>query len=170
LKAQKGGYKYFNSLLDKVKKESAENPEKSRQNIKSNCKMYTKLKKIIVLFMLTIPLICVSCVKQKNCDCGETGTFVYLKEPYKMKGTACNNIRGEKIVAHFFTNKMPDSITDIDRNKGGITIKGYVPQAFRSGNPIAVRLCLKWDCDGRIVVMVAGPEIYSLKCIEKKDE
>jgi hypothetical protein len=108
-----------------------------------------------------------SCVKQKNCDCEDnrTGYLVYLKEPYKMSGTACN-WKEEKIVAHFFREGVS---IPVEGKEGACSIKGNIPRAFRSGNPIKVNLCLKWDCEGKIVPAVAGPEIYSLKCIEKVD-
>jgi hypothetical protein len=108
-------------------------------------------------------------VKRKNCDCGErteTGLFVYLKEPYKMSGTTCN-AKEEKIVACLMYG---DSVVFVNGKYSGYAIKGYVPPSFRSKTPIKVKVCLKWDCDDRIHVHVVGPEIFSLKCIERREE
>ncbi|MDR2406722.1 MAG: hypothetical protein LBE13_01205 [Bacteroidales bacterium] len=119
--------------------------------------------------MVIIVLVCVSCVKRKNCDCGErteTGLFVYLKEPYKMSGTTCN-AKEEKIVACLMYG---DSVVFVNGKYSGYAIKGYVPPSFRSKTPIKVKVCLKWDCDDRIHVHVVGPEIFSLKCIERREE
>jgi hypothetical protein len=86
-----------------------------------------------------------------------------------MNGTACNRGNEEKIVAHVYSEG--DTIpAEAKEGDSGVPIKGNVPYSFRSGNPIKVNVCLKWDCENRIHPMVVGPEMYSLKCIEKREE
>lgn len=125
-----------------------------------------------VFIIISIAWVCMSCVKRKNCDCenGGTGTFVYLKEPYKIRGV-CSN-KKEKIVAHFFYDGWTIPV-EVKEGSGGVPIRGDVPSSFRSGEQIKVNVCLKGDCgdgirSGKIIPI--GTEIHSLKCIERKEE
>jgi hypothetical protein len=97
------------------------------------------------------------CVKQKDCDCGETGTFIYLESPYKpSNNTGCG--KSEKIVAYF---------TSYDNNKKAIT--GYIPLSFRVHDTLNVRVCTKDICEGQIMPAYAYfTTLYSLKCIERE--
>ena len=63
--------------------------------------------KIILLFLPLLGL--ASCVKQKNCE-GESGTFIYLEEPYK--------VNNKEIVAHFF----------LSRNEKKLNGDGYITE------------------------------------------
>jgi hypothetical protein len=102
----------------------------------------------VVVMLMALALS--GCVKQKNCDGGRTGTFVYLKEPYKRNGI--------EIVGHFLTT--------------GWLITGDVPKAFQTGDTISVNVCVKLDRrskrEGFLHLMDASPDIYSLKCIERE--
>ncbi|MDR1345889.1 MAG: hypothetical protein LBK03_04215 [Bacteroidales bacterium] len=106
------------------------------------------------MLCIILALAASSCVKQRNCDCGQTGTFVYLKEPYEVT-TNCTT--REKIVAEFIVDKGPAQY-----------ITGYVPHKFQSGDSIRVRLCSKYVCEDKLVTMDLRPKVFTLKCIERE--
>jgi hypothetical protein len=122
----------------------------------------------VVILCIIMAVGCISCVKQKNCDCERIGSFVYLEKSYKMKETACND-KEEKIVAHFYYDffSVPNEAKEGD---DGLPIKGYVPLSFRSKTPTKVRVCLKSDCGENEIEYVVGSATYSLKCIEREEE
>ncbi|MDR1113425.1 MAG: hypothetical protein LBL18_06695 [Bacteroidales bacterium] len=115
---------------------------------KSNCTL-------LLLVCLGIAICTASCVKQRNCDCGQTGTFVYLKEPYEV-WINCS-IAKEKVVAEFIIDKSTT-----------VLITGYVPHKFQSGDSIRVRLCSKYVCEDKLVTMDLRPKVFTLKCIERE--
>jgi hypothetical protein len=93
------------------------------------------------------------CVKQKDCDCGAIGTFVYLKEPYQMR-TIC--VKKEKVVA------------EITADGGHVSlITGYVPRKFQSGDSIRVRWCGEFVCKNGGTTE-ALPMVFTLKCLERE--
>lgn len=94
----------------------------------------------------------VSCVKQKNCDCGFTGTWQYLEVPYDIKVTSGAT---KKIVAEI-----------VDSDYGGyIWISGSVPKEFKSLTRVGVDFCVEYIGDTKH--KPGGPPVYKLLCIEK---
>ncbi|MDR0363976.1 MAG: hypothetical protein LBH92_03025 [Bacteroidales bacterium] len=93
------------------------------------------------------------CVKQKNCDCAITGTFVYLEQSYE-KADMCPST---SVVAHLIIDSYDT-----------LLIVGKVPKKFRTNDSIPVNVCLKSLCKSYLTV--ALPEGYSLECIEKKED
>jgi hypothetical protein len=114
------------------------------------CKRSTAAMLCIILALATT-----SCVKQRNCDCGETGKFVYLKEPYEEISTGCS--KKGKIVAHFFREKNP---------LYPIQLSGYVPIKYRSTDTVDVWICYENPCN--FFIHAEGPDYYELKCIERR--
>jgi hypothetical protein len=115
---------------------------KKKQN-KTNCTL-------IFIIGLGAAICTAGCVKQRNCDCGLTGTFVYLKEPYE---APTNCATREKIVAEFNST---------------VLITGYVPHKFQSGDSIKVRLCGEYVCKKAFTFSANTPTIFKLKCIERE--
>ena len=121
------------------------------------------LKKVTaVTLCLVLVGLCLSaagCIKQKNCEEGRTGTFIYLNKPYKTGTDFCQlNV---KITAHF----IDDEYSII------LPIAGYVPRIFQTNDSIRARVCLNEFCpnDGKIRTADIKKAIYSLNGIEKED-
>ncbi|MDR1792981.1 MAG: hypothetical protein LBR36_06035 [Bacteroidales bacterium] len=114
---------------------------------------------IMLCMMLITCFLTTSCVKQKNCEQGYTGKFVYLKETYKMQGKSCPQAQ-KKIVGYFFFGE--------DVTNEPWRIYGYVPPKFRSSDTVSVRLSYKSHCDGKITLAIWVPEIFFLTCIEEE--
>ena len=74
-----------------------------------------KLKRIFILLILIMPIL-IGCVKEKNCDCGIEGTFVY--NPATKSG-------------EFYIN---DNLNYF--------IEGNIPKKVQSTTPINVRACI----------------------------
>jgi hypothetical protein len=115
--------------------------------------MKEKLKfKILFCLFSIASLIFTSCVKQSDCDCGLTGKFVYLEEPYY---TGPEYFKPDtKIVAHF----IKDSCV--------YPIYGYIPKDYRNHDTLDVNVCFDelQLPEYRFEMYVT----YSLKCIELK--
>jgi hypothetical protein len=107
------------------------------------------MQNIILLLLILHNLGLASCVKQKNCDCGTTGTWHYLEEPYYLNITSGAK---KKIVAH------------IDDTYTKIKVTGNVPKELKTFSPIAVNFCA--DNIGGTKHRHGGPGVYTLKCIE----
>ena len=106
---------------------------------------------VAVLCVLLVGL-CLSCVKQKNCEEGMSGTFKYLKEPM-------DSYNNKKITAIFYIDG--DTVNEK-------YIIGHIPKEYQSNELIKVRVCLQEDKARGIVLAIYAPT-YKLKCIEKED-
>ena len=121
------------------------------------------LKKVtavtLCLVWVGLCLSVVGCVKQKNCDEGINGTFLYLKEPYKTGSAFIKH--NVKITAHFI----------IDEYNEVWSITGSVPHRFQTNDSIRARVYLKeiHHNDDKIHTNDVKKNIYLLKCIEKED-
>jgi hypothetical protein len=104
-----------------------------------------------------------NCVKQKNCDCGLTGKFVYYEKP--QKEIVCGY---EHLITAFF---IPDYTWTNDSAIGNITpyygpIVGNVPKEYQTTDTIHVTVCLKEQIEG-FCLAYGWSNMYKLKCIEK---
>ena len=120
--------------------------------------MKTRILILLTLFALTLT----SCVKQKNCDCGLTGKFVYLDKEIR---SAC----GDKITAVFvpygiYTNGYIDAETYLSTHY----IAGYIPNKFRK-NTDNVTVCVEEIKKDRFCVYYGISSVYKLTCIEKEE-
>ena len=116
------------------------------------------MKKIFKLLLLASLLATTGCIKQKNCDCGVSGTFVYLKKPYDAP-VECTS-KDQRVVAHFYSDDVPD--------EGIIYITGNVPKEYRTYDTLHVSICSKYICEGKGGVTF-GYKVHKLKCIEMED-
>jgi len=112
---------------------------------------------VLVLGLVGL-FIAVSCVKQKDCEEGISGTFQYLEKPLYMVSN-CSN-KEKKVTAVIFLDD--DNYTDT------VYITGNIPAKYKSGNLIKVRFLL---CDENWYgpAVICGPSVNKLKCIEKED-
>ena len=99
---------------------------------------------LILLFLSLFGLI--SCVKQKDCACGYTGTWQYLEEPY---------FRVERKIVAIITDHNYESAY-------GLYITGAVPKQFTSLSPIRISFCVDRVSDNRGIILG-----YKLQCLEK---
>ncbi len=95
-------------------------------------------------------IISCSCVKQGSCEEGIIGTFQYLEETIL--------VNNKKVTAVF---------TGDDGTL--YHIMGSVPQKYKSGNLIKVRVIVEDTDEGRIITFEAKTVVYKLKCIERED-
>ena len=115
------------------------------------------MKKLYFILILLPLLGLVSCIKQKDCNCGHTGIWQYLEEPYYQKVTSGAE---KKIVA---------TITD-SPSLGYpcfITVTGSLPKKYTTSSPIHVRVCV--DFIGDTKNQPGGPPVFKLECIETID-
>ncbi|GHV43386.1 hypothetical protein FACS1894180_2300 [Bacteroidia bacterium] len=109
-----------------------------------------------------------SCTKQKNCECGLTGRFIYYEEPQEV--IYCGDSQNKKVNALFILNGdegVPDTLLY------KYYIVGSIPKSFQTQDTVYVNVCLKEINDGPY--LFAGTSdffpceysIYKLKCIEK---
>jgi len=126
-------------------------------------KVHDALKKVtagmLCLVLVGLCLSVVGCVKQKNCEEGRTGTFLYLKEPYRTKAGFCKpNV---KITAHF----IDDEYNEVHY------ITGTVPRAFQINDSIRVQVCLNdiYCNEDNLDTDDVKKVTFLLECIEKED-
>ena len=112
----------------------------------------------VAMLCLVLVGLCLSCVKQKNCDCGLKGKFVYFEKPEKIN-FCCNY--DVKVNAVFFSNSQ----TEFYR----CYIVGSVPENFKTKDTVNVSVCLKEDKNNPCYKGCGLTVIYKLKCIEKED-
>ncbi|MDR1112454.1 MAG: hypothetical protein LBL18_01665 [Bacteroidales bacterium] len=113
---------------------------------KSNCTL-------LLLVCLGIAICTASCVKQHDCDYGETGSFTSYKEPQKI--IVCG--LGTDINALFHAD-----------NGRIYPIVGNIPKAYQDQTDIRVRASVKKFGRERICVAYGVPAVYKLKCIERE--
>jgi hypothetical protein len=118
------------------------------EKVQGACKRGTAAMLCIVLALATT-----SCVKQRNCDCGETGTFTSYKEPQSI------------IVCGSETTFNASFVADDDGQL--FHIVGDIPKAFQNQDSIRVRVCFKRNKE-HICVAYGVSEVYKLKCIERE--
>jgi len=125
-------------------------------------KAHGALKKVtVVMLCLVLVGLCLSvvgCVKQKNCEEGINGTFLYLKEPYKTNHKFTKE--NVKITGHFIDNEFYNGVW---------YITGSIPQKYQTDDSIRVKVSLSEIRYKPIRKTVTRTPIYSLKCIEKED-
>ncbi|MDR1113426.1 MAG: hypothetical protein LBL18_06700, partial [Bacteroidales bacterium] len=110
-----------------------------------------------LLVCLGIAICTAGCVKQRNCDCGQTGTFIYLKEPYETNGSFC---KSAKITAHF-----------INDWRNVYYISGTIPKRFQVQDSIRVSICMKNSCPQQsrgVFIDMPKESVLKLKCIERE--
>ena len=113
------------------------------------------MKKHCLILLFIIPLLgLMGCVKQKNCDCGLTGKFVYYENSEKI--IYC----GRKVMANALF--IPDN------SLGYCYINGNVPIKFKSKDTLYVTVCLKEE-HPNFCLAFGVSAIFKLKCIEKED-
>ena len=100
------------------------------------------MKNLFLILLLPLVLGLTSCVKQKNCNCGIEGTFVY--EPVMVNGEQYH-------VGKFYIN-----------DDYYYAIEGHIPKKIRSETPIKVNACLE-----RIGGYAISPTIMKFTCVEK---
>ena len=125
---------------------------------KAPCALKKVTAVMLCLVLVGLCLSVVGCVKQKNCEEGISGTFLYLKEPYKTNGKFIK--RDVKITAHFIGE---------DKFSTAHYITGTIPQKFQTDDSIRVRISLSEIRYKPSNKDVARMPISSLKCIEKED-
>jgi hypothetical protein len=103
-----------------------------------------------LFFYILITSVLVSCIKQKDCDCGFSGTWQYLEQPYS------TNVNGaeKKVVAVISETNYTTELKII----------GNVPKQFTTLLPIRVNFCV--DAVEGMGHKTGGHGIYKLKCIE----
>jgi len=117
--------------------------------------MKEKIKiKILVCLLSITSIIFTSCVKQSDCDCGLTGKFIYLDEPYITDSSFY--IKDKKIKAHFFS----------DSNQI-FHIYGTIPTKFEISDTSIVNICLQTPYSGRTLDLTK--DVYYITCIEQKN-
>ena len=100
------------------------------------------------------------CTKQKNCDCGLKGKFVYYEEPKKIMYCGGNQDANAVLIAMGITEY---GITDCP-----LYIVSSVPTSFMSKDTLNVAVCLNAEKrDGCRDGGASG--VFKLKCIEKED-
>jgi len=116
-------------------------------------KTATFTAKMLCLGLLALPVLCLaSCIKQKKCDCGMTGKFVYFEN--KEEIIYCGN--KINVNAVFFSTESMHYIV------------GSIPKKFQVKDTTNVVVCLKKEKQG-ICLAYGISSIYKLKCIEKED-
>ena len=110
------------------------------------------MKKII---LITFTLVCIgiftNCVKKKNCDCGNTGKFIYVKYNDDNIG---ESLKARGLKAIIFT----DSIS----NTGFYIYDGSIPKRFRTKDTIKVNFCVELSRGYNF-----DNDRWELKCIEE---
>ena len=91
----------------------------------------TVMKKIILFLLAITTLSLTSCVKQKNCDCGLSGQFIYYDPPAEV--LYCGG--DTPMNAVFITGDSCYSVSHF--------ILGNVPKNFRTKDTLNVSVCLK---------------------------
>jgi len=113
------------------------------------------MKKIIVFSFVFFCLLAIGCVKQKNCDCGLKGKFVYYENQEEI--IYCGHER--KVNAAFFSTDQPEF---------PYYIVNSVPAKFKLKDTLNVIVCLEQE--KRDICMTYGiGSVYKLKCIKKED-
>ena len=104
--------------------------------------------KIILIFLITF--FTVGCVKQRNCDCGVEGQFVYLDK-------SKDHPSGKSITAHFITLSFTYPYSYF------MEIYGNIPMEYQCTDTMYVSICFNpYKYHSR------SPNcIYKLTCIEK---
>ena len=110
------------------------------------------MKKIGLILIVLTTLVLTSCVKQKNCDCGLSGKFIYYDPP--VYDFYCGYER--LINAYFYTPEH------------GYCIVGSIPKEFRTKDTLNVSVCLKKEKQHGCLAFGLG-EIFNLTCIERED-
>ena len=103
----------------------------------------------LCLGLMCFCLLVMSCVKQKNCEEGMSGTFQYVKgqlDGYSNKLMAIFYVDGDTLSPRY--------------------IEGYIPKEYRSNELIKVRVCLQEKMSSPMLVYLPS---YKLICIEKED-
>ena len=120
------------------------------------------MKKLLIILLILPLLGLISCVKQKNCEEGQIGTFQYLEEPFYFQPNCYR--KEKKVVAVFYID---------DSYKSEVPIVGEIPSKYKSGDLIKVRASIKsvpYENSGRgYQVWIACPTVCKLTCIEKED-
>jgi len=96
-----------------------------------------------------------SCVKQKNCDCGVTGKFIYYENT-------------EEIIYCGYSKEVNALIISNDREYY-YYIDGSIPKKFQVRDTLHVKACLKEVSRNGHCLAHGVSTIYKLKCIEKED-
>ena len=123
------------------------------------------MKKMILLLLLLHALGLASCVKQRNCDCGLSGKFIYFEIPETIicRGYDC------EVNAAF----IPNGLTEESLLYGYYSrynIVGSIPKEFKTKDTLNVSVCLKEENVKSGIHLAAGVAVvYKLKCIEKED-
>jgi len=111
------------------------------------------MKKLFLILLLIPVLGLTSCVKQKDCECGLSGKFVYYDPPEEI--IYCGNFKN--VNALF-----------ISENKGMYYITGTIPNKYQVNDTINVSLCLK-EVKKSGCRFYGVSVIYNLTCIEKEE-
>ena len=109
-------------------------------------------KKVAIAALCVVMMGLASCVKQKNCDCGITGKFIYYENP-------------EEIIYCGYPKDVNALIISDDRE---YCIDGSIPKKFQVRDTLQVNACLKKVSRNGPCLAHGIPTIYKLKCIEKE--
>jgi len=116
-------------------------------------------KPYLILLILSIFGL-ISCVKQKDCDCGLTGKFIYFEETEEIIYCASK----QKVNALF----IPE-VSFPGYSSSFYYIIGSIPNKFKTKDTLNVTVCLKEKRPRDICFTEGVGAIYTLKCIEKED-
>ena len=131
------------------------------KNFFSATKNVAKRSTVAILCMVLVSVFAItSCIKQKKCDCGISGKFVYFEEPEEI--IYCGNER--KVNAAI----VPNDLIEERRFLNYYCIVGSIPKEFRTKDTVNVTVCLKEEKRGVCLAHGVGV-VYNLKCIEKED-
>ena len=112
------------------------------------------MKKLFLILLLIPALGVTSCVKQKNCDCGLTGKFIYYEKP-------------EEIIYCGYPKDV-NALFISDNTDSWYYITGSIPNKYKINDTINVSLCLK-EVKRDWCLAFGVSVIYNLTCIEKED-
>ena len=114
-----------------------------------------RLQKVTVGILCLVLVGLASCVKQKNCDCGLKGKFIYYETPQENLGCGA----GE-----YYAIFIPD-----DQHLGSCRIYSDIPKKFQTKDTISVSVCFNIDPSSAHNAYSIDCRKYKIKCIEKED-